>query len=227
MSLRDFIKELKGNGVEGELVQTIFVSLITSFVLASVLYYIKLRYIQDFLPKYGFFLFFALFSYALILPSVRHVRAYKNFTCMSGMMIGMTLGMIAGFLSGFFIGATNGMFWGSIYGMAVGISLGVWNGKCCGIMGAMEGIMAGFMGSLMGGMTAVMMLNDNLKIAGVIVFLISGAIIFGLHLIIYKEMKGETRARKEDQHITIALSFILTLSTIWLMVFGPRSLLFQ
>src|SRR3989344_5397138 len=178
MGLKHFVKEIGGNGGEGELIKTIFVSLATSFITLGVLYFLKLKYVEDFIPKFGFYLFFSVLSYALILPSVKQVRAYKEFPCMSGMMIGMTLGMIAGFLSGFFLSSTNGMFYGSVFGMAVGIFLGVLNGKCCGIMGVMEGMTAGFMGGLMGAMTSIMMLNDNLKAAGAIVFAFSAIILF-------------------------------------------------
>jgi len=227
MPVKDFIKSLNGNEAEGELVKTIFVSLATSFILLGILFFIKLKYIENFIPKYGFFLFFAILSYSLILPSVRHVRAYKEFSCMSGMMIGMIIGMISGFLSGFYVGSTNGMFWGSVFGMAVGMLFGTWNGKCCGIMGTMEGIMAGFMGGLMGGMTAIMMLNDNLRAAAAIIFIISGTILFGLNYMIYKETREMERKHKDDEFFTISWSFILTAVTTWLMVFGPRSLLFQ
>lgn len=230
MSFKEFKKELNGfsGRVEGELIKTIFYSILVSFGLLAILYLGKLRYVEDFLPKYGFFLFFAILSYAVVLPSLRQVRAYQNFACMSGMMIGMTTGMSAGFLAGFFIGATNGMFWGSAFGMAVGIFLGIWNGKCCGIMGIMEGMMAGFMGGLMGAMTAVMMINDNLKIAGVIMFVISSVIVFALNYMIYNEAKSSESERelKEDHLLTIILSLILTGLTIWFMVFGPRSILF-
>ena len=227
MPVKDFIKSLNGNEAEGELVKTIFVSLATSFILLGILFFIKLKYIENFIPKYGFFLFFAILSYSLILPSVRHVRAYKEFSCMSGMMIGMIIGMISGFLSGFYVGSTNGMFWGSVFGMAVGMLFGTWNGKCCGIMGTMEGIMAGFMGGLMGGMTAIMMLNDNLRAAAAIIFIISGTILFGLNYMIYKETREMERKHKDDEFFTISWSFMLTAVTTWLMVFGPRSLLFQ
>jgi heme/copper-type cytochrome/quinol oxidase subunit 4 len=146
---------------------------------------------------------------------------------MTGMMIGMTIGMMSGFLAGFYVGATNGMFWGSVFGMGVGIVLGVWKGKCCGVMGAMEGLMAGFMGGLMGAMTAVMMYNDNLKMAGVIVFLVCGAILLMLSYMLYKETRSEDRDYREDHFFTIGASFVLTVATIWIMVFGPRSLLLQ
>lgn len=228
MTLKEFTKELNGknNRVEGELIRTILYSLLVSFGLFAILYFVKLRYVEDFLPKYGFFIFFAILSYAIILPSIRQIRAYKNLACMSGMMVGMTTGMIAGFLPGFFIGSTSGMFWGSVFGMGIGIFMGIWNGKCCGVMGIIEGLMAGFMGALMGAMTAVMMINDNLRAAGVIVFLISSVIVFSLNFMIYKETKESERQVKEDYSLVIFLSIILTGLTIWFMVFGPRSVLF-
>src|SRR3989344_3365080 len=227
MSFNLFLKELNGNRVEGELIKTVLYSLITSFGILAILYLFSFRFIENFIPKYGLYLFLAAISYAFILPSVRQVRAYKEFACMSGMMIGMTIGMISGFLSGFYIGATNGMFYGSIFGMAVGVYFGILNGKCCGIMGFMEGVMAGFMGGLMGAMTAVMMLNDSLKLAGIIVFIISGVILIGLNYMIYKETKENERQIKEDYAFTIFASLILISITTWLMVLGPRSVIFQ
>ncbi len=210
-----------------DLVKTILYSLFTSFLLILLLYFLRFRFIDNFIPKYGFFLFFAVLSYSLMIPSIRLIRLYKEYTCMSGMMIGMTIGMISGFLAGYFVGATNGMFWGSVFGMAIGIFFGIWNGKCCGIMGIMEGMMAGFMGGLMGAMTAVMMFNDNLKAAGVIVFLVSGGILFGLNYMVYTETKHLEKKGKDTDFFTIVWSFILTALTIWIMVFGPRSPLFN
>ncbi len=228
MTLKQFTKDLNNKErVEGELVKTMLYSLITSAVLLGILYYFKLKNIEGFIPKQGIYLFFAALSYAIIVPSLRQVRAYKELACMTGMMIGMTTGMIAGFLSGFYIASTNGMFMGSLFGMAVGISLGVWNGKCCGIMGSMEGMMAGFMGGLMGAMTAFMLFNDNLKIASIIVFVISSVIMFGLNYMIYQETKESERQLKEDHFFTIIITFILIIATIWIMVFGPRSVLFS
>jgi hypothetical protein len=222
MSLKEFKKELSGNRVEGELIRTIFYSLITSFTVLGLLYYLKFRFIENFMTTYGYFLFFAALSYSLIIPAVRQVRAYKEFTCMTGMMVGMTIGMIAGFLPGFFLGSTNGMFVGSVFGMAVGITMGIWNGKCCGIMGVMEGMMAGFMGGLMGGMTALMLLNDHLIASMIIVFSISAVILFSLNYLIFKEMKLEERKLREDHFWTFILSFILIILTIVVMIVGPR-----
>jgi|SRR3989338_4287621 len=226
MTFKEFIKELNGDRVEGELIKTVFYSLLTSVITLLVLYFIKLKQIENVIPKYGIFVFLLVLSYALITATLRQVRAYKVFACMPGMMIGMTTGMM-GFLPGFYVGATNGMFTGGFFGMAIGIVLGAWSGKCCGIMGVMEGLMAGFMGGLMGAMTAVMMLNDNLKIAAVLVFIISAVLLTGLNYMIYRETKETEREKKDDHFLTVILSFILTVITIWIMVFGPKSLLFS
>ena len=225
--VKEFIKSLSNEQVEGEIIKTIFVSLITSFIILAIFYFFKLRYIENFIPKYGFFLFLAILSYAIILPSTRQVRAYKELACMSGMMVGMTIGMIAGLLSGFYIGATNGMFYGSIFGISIGMFFGIWNGKCCGIMRIMEGMMAGFMGGLMGAMTAIMMFNDNLKAAAIVIFIVSTFIMFGLKFMIYKETREIERQHKDSEMFVIICSAILTVITILLSVFGPRSILLQ
>lgn len=227
MSVREFAREMNGTRVEGELIKTVAYSLVSSLIVLGLLYYLRLRSMTAFIPTYGLYVGLAVVSYALIVPAVRQIRAYRQFTCMSGMMIGMTLGMIAGFLAGFFVGATNGMFVGGIFGMIVGIVFGTWmGGCCCGVMGFMEGIMAGFMGGLMGAMTAVMLLNDHVKLAAGIVFIVCAAILCSLNYMIYIEMKREQRKRHEGQGWTIALSVILTVVTTWIMVYGPRSGLF-
>lgn len=227
MAFKEFMKELNGKRVEGELVKTIFYSLITSFVVIGFLYMFVFKEIADFIPKYGFYLFFSAISYSLLLPAVRQVRAYRQFACMSGMMIGMTLGMTAGFMSGYYMGATNGMFIGGMFGIAVGSILGIWMGSCCGIMGFMEGIMAGFMGGLMGAMTSVMLLNDHLKLATIIIAVVAGIISVSLNYMIFLETKENERQRKEDQFTTILVTFIIIIATAWIMVFGPRSALFN
>lgn len=227
MSFKEFIGKLMKDEVEGELIKTIFYSFLTSLATFGIFYALKLKDIENAMGKYGFFLFFAILSFAIITPALRQVKSYREFPCMSGMMIGMTLGMISGFLPGYFIGATNGMFYGGVFGMIIGMAVGVYAGKCCGVMGVMEGIMAGFMGGLMGAMTAVMMINDNLKLAGIVVFIVSAVIIIGLNYMIHKESTMLEKRGEIDQFATIVLSFILTTLTIWLMVFGPRSILFQ
>ena len=222
MTFKNFLKELNGEKAQGELIKSLFASLLTSFIVLGILYLFRFKNIENFIPKYGFFLFFAVLSYAIIIPSLRHIRVYRELPCMSGMMVGMTTGMIAGFLAGFYVASTNGMFVGSLFGMLIGISLGIWNGKCCGIMGVMEGMMAGFMGGLMGAMTAFMLLNDHLKTTSVVVFAVAGFIIFGLNYLIYKETR-EHKPSKESHFFDIFISFILTILTAWLIVFGPRT----
>src|SRR3989344_5547426 len=118
MSFKEFTKSLTKDGPQGELIKTIFISLAVSFAIFGMFYFFRLKYIENFIPKYGFYLFFAVLSYALILPSIRYVRAYKEFPCMSGMM-------------------------------------------------------AGLMGGLMGAMTAIMMFNDNLKAAAIVLYIVS------------------------------------------------------
>jgi len=227
MSFKQFIKELGGERVEGELVKTVFYSLLTSFITLGILYFVKLKSIENFIPKYGLYIFLVSLSYAILTPAIRQVRVYGECACMPGMMIGMTTGMIAGFLPGFYVGATNGIFIGSVFGMIVGIGAGTWAGKkCCGVMGVMEGIMAGFMGGLMGAMTVLMTLNDHLKAMAFIVLGICAVIAISLNYMIYKELKETETKKKEDHFFTIALTFLLITITIWLMVFGPKSGLF-
>jgi len=223
---KQFLKELNGKRVEGELIKTIIYSLLTSAVLLAVLYFLSFKNISDFIPKYGLNLFFVALSLALIMPAIKQIRAYKEFACMAGMMIGMTLGMISSFLIGFYVAATNGMFFGGFFGIAVGMLFGIWNGKCCGIMGIMEGMMAAFMGGLMGAMTAFMLINDHLKIAFVLVFIVSAIITFGLNYMIYKEAKEIEAKNKGSNSFIIALTFILIAITTWFIVFGPRGGIF-
>jgi len=222
MSFKQFIREMNGNRVEGELIHTFLYSLITGVIIYLAIFMIN----KDLVREYNLYLFLAILTYSLLTLTLRQVRAYKHFNCMAGMMIGMTAGMIAGFLPGFYVGATNGMFIGGVFGMAIGILFGIWNGKCCGVMGIMEGIMAGFMGGWMGAMTAVMLFNDHLIWATYIVTGVSWVIMFLLNYMIYFEMKESERAYHESHGIGILFSALLTLLTILLIAFGPRSALF-
>ena len=87
--------------------------------------------------------------------------------------------------------------------------------------------MAGFMGGLMGAMTALMLLNDNVKAMGIIVFAISAVILLGLNYLIYSETREIKEKNKENNFFIIFWSILLTVVTIWIMIFGPRSALFQ
>lgn len=142
-------------------------------------------------------------------------------------MIGMTIGMISGFLIGTVVGATNGMFIGSLAGISMGMFAGIWTGKCCGVMGTMEGMMAGLMGGLMGAMTSLMMLNDNLKLIIPIIVLASLIILIGLDYMIYKETVGKNNINKYGFIELVTFCFIVTMALTFLMIYGPKSLLFQ
>lgn len=224
--VREFLNELNGKRVEGELVRAFAYSFIVCLIILGIAYFVKLREIPGFLDKYGLYLLLASISVGLISSLIRQVRAYKEFACMSGMMVGMSAGMISGFTIGVYLGATNGMFIGSVSGMVVGIFIGVWMGKCCGVMGIMEGLMAGFMGGLMGAMTAVMMINDNIKLAVLVVSIISWSILILLNYMVYIEMKENERQRKEDYTLILFLTIIIIGLVTWIMVYGPRSSLF-
>ena len=222
MSFKQFIKEINGNRVEGELVHTFLYSLITGVLLFLVLFMFN----RNAVSQYSIYIVLGIITYSLLTLTLRQVRAYKQFNCMTGMMIGMTAGMIAGFLPGYYVGATNGMFVGGVFGMTVGILFGIWNGKCCGIMGIMEGTMAGFMGGWMGAMTSVMLLNDHLILATIIVSVISWILMGMLNYMIYFEMNGNERQHHESHGIGIVFTAILTILTELIMVFGSRSALF-
>ena len=226
MSFTNFIKELNGKRIEGELLASMFYSLLTSSIFLTILYFITKSNFPSLIQDYGYYLAFSALSYAIIMPSLKHVGAYKELPCMNGMMIGMTMGMISSFLVGFYVAGTNGMFIGGFFGVLIGASLGMYLGKCCGVMGSMEGIMAGFMGGLMGAMTAFMLINDHLKLAGILVFFISAIIITKLHYMVYIETKEREVDNKEDFFKIIFMTFILMTLTSLLILFGPRSALF-
>lgn len=224
MSFKEFVGELSGNRTEGELLKTVIYSLISSLVVFFVLYFTILKN-SNFIQDNGFFLFFTILGFSFILPTIKQVRSYYQFSCMSGMMIGMTVGMVAGFIAGLFIGATNGMFIGGTFGMIVGIFLGVWLGSTCGVMGFMEGLMSGLMGGWMGAMTSVMLLNDHLKLGSVIIFFVCLVITISLDYMVYIETKERKQERNQSNIPIILISGLLTLISILLMAFAPRSLL--
>lgn len=226
MTFRNFLRELNGKRVEGELITALLVALISGFATLALVYFLKLRGMEGFLPKYGLWIVLSTLSYAMVMPAIRQVKAYKEFPCMAGMMIGMTLGMVSSFLPGFYVAANNGMFYGGFFGVVVGMILGIWNGKTCGIMGVMEGMMAAFMGGLMGAMTAFMLVNDHLIWAAYLVFIICAVIMLALNYMIYKETKTTEREIKEDYWTVALVMVILTALTTWFIVYGPRGGIF-
>ncbi|MBI2675760.1 MAG: heavy metal translocating P-type ATPase [Candidatus Aenigmarchaeota archaeon] len=185
--------------------------------------------------NYGTYIFYLILAVTLTGSALWHLDAYrKKVTCQTGMMMGMTLGMLSGFLLGAIVGATNGMFAGSAFGMIVGMLFGVYGGRCCGIMGIMEGLMAGFMGGIMGAMTTIMLINDNMLLFFPLIFSSSAIILTGLTYMIYKDynhgMIGKANPNDLQSHsfsIFITFAFSLTMATTWIIVYGPRSVLFQ
>src|SRR3989338_135824 len=101
MSFKQFMNELNGNRVEGQLLQTVLYSLISSFIVLGIFYFMFLREMN--LGNKMLFIFLAIVAYAVVLPAFHQVRSYKNMPCMSGMMVGMTVGMISSFLIGFYV----------------------------------------------------------------------------------------------------------------------------
>ena len=226
MAFKEFAKELKGNRIEGELLKAIFYSLLTSFIFLAITYFFKFKYMDNFIYKYGYYLFFSALSIALIMPAVRQLNAYKEMACMSGMMVGMTIGMISGFLLGFFTSSTNGIFYGGFFGVLVGIFMGVWLGKCCGIMGIMEGMMAGLMGGTMGPMITLMMLSDNLVWFMPFYIIVNMIILLGLSYMLYEEVvENRTDIKKQPVSFSVfaLLSTFAVLVLIYIMLYAPKS----
>ena len=217
------------NTVEGKLVWIALGTFVVLSVLEIIAYFGFFRTIPGFFDRFGYYITFLVLSVVVSGTSVWHIRAYgSTFSCMSGMMIGMTSGMISGFLIGLIVGATNGMFIGSLVGLGVGIFIGIVTGKCCGVMGVMEGMMAGFMGGLMGAMTSLMMLNDHLKIIIPVLVGVSTAILLGLDYMIYKEVGHlKEKVNKSEFLPFITFCFVVTIGITFLMVYGPKSILFQ
>jgi hypothetical protein len=124
MSFKQFRKSLNEDKVESELIKTVFISVLTSAITLGILYFTKLKNVEGFIPNYGFFIFFSILSFAIIVPAIKQIRSYKELPCMAGMMVGMSFGRMSGFLPGLFIASTNGMVYGSIGGMTIGIYFG-------------------------------------------------------------------------------------------------------
>lgn len=203
------------------------------FLLASevIAYFGFFQTIPNFAAKYSYYLFFLVVSVVINALAVWHIKAYQHtYSHMSGMMIGMTIGMTTGFSIGLILGATNGMFIGSVAGLVIGMIVGGYAGNCCGIMGLMEGMMAGLMGGLMGAMTSVMTLNDHLKIF-IPILLASETIILVclLYMVYAHELKdrSEVHYKGFDFLPFMTVTFIIALALTFLIVYGPRSFLFN
>ena len=216
--------------LEKSMIKTAFFTLIFLILVELIAYFGFFKNIPDFFSKYGYYLIFLVISIVINSVAVWHIKAYKHeYSHMGGMMVGMTIGMTSGFSIGLVVGATNGMFIGSLAGLIIGMLVGGYVGNCCGIMGIMEGMMAGLMGSIMGGMTSVMTLNDNIKLMVPILIISILIIIIGLIYMIYKhEISGENINYRGFKFLPfITINFIITLALTFLMIYGPKSFLFN
>ncbi|MFH1917464.1 MAG: cation transporter [Nanoarchaeota archaeon] len=226
---REFRENREKYGVERKAMQYSILAIGILFVLEALAYVGIFRNIPDFLPKYGWWIFYLTISVVAIGIAMWHILSYKaKITCMVGMMIGMTIGMQAGMMIGAIMGATNGFFIGSMSGMLIGVVVGALMGKCCGVMGIMEGMMAGLMGGTMGPMISVMMFNDHLLIFMPFYMAINLLIIVGLSYMFVQEVADGKEIKRNPQNFPgfIAALIIATTILIALMTYGPRSVLF-
>jgi hypothetical protein len=198
--------------------------------LELLLYFGLFSTMPDFIPRYGWWLFYLDISVAALGAAAWHIYSYKtNVSCMAGMMIGMTFGMQTSMMIGIILGATNGFFIGAIVAMIVGIGAGVLAGRCCGVMGIMEGMMAGVMGGTMGPMISVMMINDHLLWFMPLFTIANIAILVGLmHMWLREVVEPAHNASKRqlDSLTFISLCIIATTALATIMIFGPKSALF-
>ena len=90
--------------------------------------------------------------------------------------------------------------------------------------------MAGLMGGIMGAMTSVMALNDNLKIFIPVLVVSIISIIIGLIYMIYEqEVKERETINYGGFHFLpfITVIFVIVIGLTFLMVYGPKSFLFN
>jgi copper chaperone CopZ len=193
---RDFRENKHKYAVEYAMLKYSAGTFVLLIALHALAYFAFFKTITNFLPQYGWWLFYLDLAIVSIGAAMWHIQSYRpKVTMMVGMMIGMTFGMQTGMMLGTILGATNGLFWGSLIGMLLAVSVGVVNGRCCGIMGMLEGAMAGLMGGLMGAMIGMMLSVDHILWLMPFFFAINLAIMWGLSYMLYEEAV-------EEKHVT-------------------------
>ncbi len=214
---------------ESKVFETAAITTIVLFLCLAIAYKLFFLSISDFNTKYAWYIFYLIIAVTSNATAIYHLKAYRSaVTCMAGMMIGMTLGMMSGFMLSYLVGATNGMFTGTLYGMIVGMIVGAWCGKCCGIMGLMEGMMAGLMGGAMGAMLSVMMINDNILIFTPLFMLACIIVLIGLGHMVYTEhsLSDEKIIKPYPLSLFVFVCFLVSIITVLVMLYGPKSALF-
>lgn len=227
-----FFSSEKKHTVEREMLKLALWTFIAMLVLGGVGYWGFFSKDPQFMARHGIHIFYLMIGLVAVSATLWHLKAYRNVSCQTGMMVGMTVGMMTGFIVGMIVGISNGMFIGSVSGLVLGILAGSWAGKCCGMMGVLEGQMAGFMAGPMGAMTTIMMVADNylwfIPLALFFIVIVLG----GLMFLLYQENGGKQlnvakKTAKEDFFLFLVVNFIVLLALAWLMIYGPKSALFQ
>ncbi len=227
-----FFSARKKQSVEREMLKLAVWTFIGLLVLGAIGYWGFFSSSPQFMERHGIHVFYLMIGLVAISATMWHLKAYQNVSCQTGMMVGMTVGMLTGFLVGMIVGISNGMFVGSVAGLLLGVLVGSWAGKCCGIMGVLEGQMAGFMAGPMGAMTTIMMVSDNYVWFIPIALLFSVMILAGLMFLLYEENSGKQlniakKTAKQDFFLFLVVNFVVLLALAWLMIYGPKSALFQ
>lgn len=217
--------------LEQEVVKIIVIAAIVIFaglILSKYAFFISIPLFNE---KFAYPLFLLAITVIINAAVVLHIKSFEKFSCQTGMMIGMTVGMTSGFMLSMILGMTNGMAIGTIVGVIAGVAVGAYAGNCCGVMGVMEGIMAGLMGGAMGAMISVMTLNDHMYLIVTILFLGFIAVLIGLMRLIYDETKTVENTAVKNKPVALSsfvtICFFITAVISWLMIYGPKSLLFK
>jgi len=227
---RDFKEHRSKYSMMTRAVNYMFLSLLILLAIESIAYFGFLRFIPEFLLKYGPWILYLDISIATLGASLWYMYSYKtNVTCMTGMMIGMTVGMQVGMMIGIIFGAVNGFFIGSMVGMIIGTIAGAIAGANCGIMGSLQGMMAGVMGGTMGPMIGLMMFTDHIKVFMPFYMLFNILILAGFVYMYYEEVV-ENRKDVVKRHIDFAtfasITVIVTAILFVIMAYGSKSILF-
>ena len=228
--LRDFKEHKSKYSMMIRAVVYTFLLMLILLAIETVAYFGFLKFIPDFLPKYGLWILYLDISMATIGSSLWYMYSYKtNVTCMTGMMIGMTVGMQVGMMIGIIFGAVNGFFIGSMVGMILGTIAGAIAGSNCGIMGTLQGMMAGIMGGTMGPMIGLMMFTDHIQIFMPFYMLVNILILAGFVYMYYEEVvenRKDVVKRKIDFITFASIGVIATAILFAILLYAPKSILF-
>jgi uncharacterized cupredoxin-like copper-binding protein len=140
-----------------------------------------------------------------------HIR--KRLSCMAGMMGAMTVGMITGLGIGSAVAVLSPMnaFYSTIIGMMAGALLGSIAGLPLSLMAVLDGLLSGLMAGMMGAMLADMIPSEYHMVFLRFFSIITGGVIFILHLMLLNEFKQDYRLKLPMLFRTPAWMFIFVL----------------